>query len=132
MLDLSPKVLIIDDYSDLREALAEQLAQEGVEPLKAEGGLQGLEIAHKEQPNLILLDIMMPNMDGVEVLKALRDDKLNKNTPVVILTNVNEMDLVKRIPAELNVADYIIKTDASLASIVQRVKEKLAENRQNS
>lgn len=132
MLDLPPKVLIIDDYSDLREALAEQMAQEGIEPLKAEDGLQGLEIARKEQPNLILLDIMMPNMDGIEVLKALRDDELSKDTPVLILTNVNEMDLVKRIPADLNVDDYIIKTDASLVNIVQRVKEKLEENKQNS
>lgn len=131
MLDLSPKVLIIDDYSDLREALAEQMAQEGIKPLKAEGGLQGLEIARKEQPDLILLDIMMPNMDGVEVLKALRDDELNKNTPVVILTNVNEIDLVKRIPAELNVDDYIVKTDASLVNIVRRVKERLEEYKQN-
>lgn len=80
------KVLIIDDEKDILELISIILSEEGIEVHKAEGGMVGLIMAREVKPDLILLDIMMPEIDGWEVLKMLKIDDDTKTIPVAMLT----------------------------------------------
>lgn len=119
------KILIVEDEEGLRDILAEELEQEGVKVLHAADGQEGLDLALQEHPNLILLDLLMPNVDGLTMLENLRKDSWGKDAKVVILTNA-END-VEKVAKALNndVFEYLVKTRWSLEAVVERVKEKL-------
>ena len=110
----------------MREILGEELEEKlGVQIFKAKNGKVGLEMAIKEHPDVILLDLVMPTMDGMTMLDELRKDEWGKGTHVLILTNL-EHDGEKTIDAlEHGVYEYIVKTRWSLADVVKRVTEKL-------
>jgi len=118
---MEKRILIIEDESDIREAMAEAITQAGFEALTAENGQIGYETAITEQPDLILLDIIMPVMDGHETLQKLRQDPWGQNAKVIMLTS---MDDVKNIASahEGAITDYIIKAHASLDEIVNKVR----------
>ncbi len=80
------KILVVDDEIDILKILDKRLSQANYVVLKADNGKDAVEIAKKEKPNLILLDIMMPGMDGAETSRVLRDDPGTKNIPIVFLT----------------------------------------------
>ena len=80
------KVLVIEDERDLAELLAYNLEKEGYTPLTASAGIEGLEIARRELPDLILLDLMMPDMDGFQVMDALQDRKETRDIPIIVIT----------------------------------------------
>lgn len=119
-------VLIVEDEADLREAVTTALTYEGFTVLSAPDGEAGLAVALKEKPNLILLDITMPKMDGLEVLRALRADEWGKDVQVVVMTASDDLGKVAEV-VEAGGNEYIVKTDISLAGIVLKVKEKLAK-----
>lgn len=79
-------ILVVDDEQDLLDLIEYNLKQEGFDVLKAEDGHEGIEMARKHKPNLMLLDIMMPKMDGLEVVERMRDDSQLKHTPIIFLT----------------------------------------------
>jgi two-component system alkaline phosphatase synthesis response regulator PhoP len=79
-------ILIVDDEADLLELIEYNLKKEGYNVLKAENGMEGIRLARKHHPDLILLDIMMPRMTGFEVCKIIRDDNDLKQVPVIFLT----------------------------------------------
>lgn len=79
-------ILVVDDEKDLLDLIEYNLKKEGFDVLKAEDGQEGIEAARKHQPDLILLDIMMPKMDGLEVVERIRDDSQLKRIPVIFLT----------------------------------------------
>jgi DNA-binding response OmpR family regulator len=114
-------ILIIEDEKDIRDAIAEGVTQAGFNVSVAENGVVGLEKALSEHPDLILLDIIMPLMDGHQVLEKLRQDIWGKNASVIMLTS---MDDVKNIATAYtgDIADYVIKAHHSLDEIVQKVK----------
>lgn len=124
IMNAKPKVLVVEDDHALREALLEKLSREECEVHAAVNGQEGLDIALREHPDLILLDIVMPVMDGVSMLRALREDNWGKNAPVVMLTNLNENDKVAQ-TLELGSYEYFVKSDHSIADIVTSIKEKL-------
>jgi len=116
-----PKILIVDDESYILKLLEFNFQEEGFLTLCATNGPQALEIARREIPSLILLDIAMPEMDGFQVLKELKDDVRTKNIPVVMLTvRVYEED--ERESYSLGAMEYITKPFSPL-QVVQRVKE---------
>lgn len=117
-------ILIIEDEPDIREAMAEAIAEAGFKVSTAQNGSEGLQIATTEQPDLILLDIVMPVMDGHETLKRLRQDPWGRSAKVVMLTS---MDDVKNVASahEGSITDYLIKTQNSLDEIVKKVREAL-------
>ena len=117
-------ILIVEDEQDIRKAIADRFAYEGFWVFEAEDGVQGLKVALKERPDLILLDIMMPKMDGMVMLKKLRANKLGKDVPVVILTNLDKIEEMAE-ALEGEVYDYLLKSDWNLEDIVKRVKDKL-------
>lgn len=79
-------ILVVDDEQDLLDLIEYNLKKEGFDVLKAEDGLEGIEMARKYHPNLVLLDIMMPKMDGFEVVERMRDDPKLKHIPIIFLT----------------------------------------------
>ena len=117
-------VLIIEDEVDLREALATALSYEDLTVLTAENGEIGLAMALREKPNAILLDVMMPKMDGLTVLKNLRADEWGKNAKVIIMTALDDLEKIAEV-VEAGGNDYIVKTRITLSAIVEKVKEKL-------
>ncbi len=117
-------ILIIEDEPDIREAMAEAIADAGFKVSTASNGSEGLQVATSEKPDLILLDIIMPVMDGHETLKKLRQDPWGQSAKVVMLTS---MDDVKNVASahESSITDYLIKTQNSLDEIVKKVREAL-------
>ncbi len=79
-------ILVVDDEQDLLDLIEYNLQQEGFDVLKAEDGVEGIEMAREHNPNLVLLDIMMPKMDGMEVVERMRDDSDLKRIPIIFLT----------------------------------------------
>lgn len=114
-------ILIVEDEADIREAIAESLTEAGFKVTTAENGKIGLELALKEKPDLILLDIVMPEMTGHEVLKKLRDDPWGQTVKVIMLTSM-ESTLDVATAYEGMISDYIIKVHNSLEEIVNKVR----------
>jgi DNA-binding response OmpR family regulator len=83
---MATKVLVVDDEASVRHLLQVMLATEGYEPLLAANGAEGLQVAHEHLPDLVILDWMMPVLDGLATLQALRNDPATTHLPVVMLT----------------------------------------------
>jgi len=104
------KILIIDDEADLIALAKQRLEAGGYRVFYAEDGEDGIKMAAKEKPDLILLDIMMPKKDGFEVLQHLKSDANMWNIPVVMLTVRTETEAMFK-AKDLGAVDYFIKTD---------------------
>ncbi len=124
---MDKKVLIVEDEPDIREAIAEAIAQVNISVSTAENGQVGLKKALEEEPDLILLDIVMPLMDGHAMLAKLREDSWGKNVKVIMLTSMDDVKSIGQ-AHEGNIEDYIIKAHSSLDEIVTRVKVALLSN----
>ena len=120
----SKTVLIIDDKKDLAEPLSTALEYEGFTVITAKDGEEGLKMALEQKPDLILLDLLMPEVGGQEVLKKLRADSWGKDARVIVMTVLNDMENIAG-AVEGGSLDYIIKTDISLSGIVEKVKKAL-------
>ena len=118
------KILIIEDEATLQKALQEVLTAEGYNTLSALDGLRGLEMAREENPELILLDIILPKMDGFEVLEALKSEEKTKSIPVIILTNLSDVSDIQK-ALDLGATTYLVKADFSLEDVIKKVKETL-------
>ncbi len=120
-------ILLIEDESALQKTFGEILKQEGYETVSALNGDIGLKLAKLKKPDLILLDLVLPKMHGFEVLKALKEDKETKNIPVIVLTNLEEIEDVEK-AIELEATTYLVKAQYSLEEVVAKIKKAL-ENR---
>ncbi len=121
-------ILIVEDEVSLRNALRDKFIRKGFKILLAKDGEAGLIIAVQEQPDLILLDIIMPKMNGMIMLKKLRQgNKWSKNVPVVLLSNLGADDekMMKEI-SEDKLAFYLVKSDWSLDGLVIKIREKIS------
>lgn len=114
------KILVVDDEEDLLDLIEYNLRREGFDVLKADNGETGIELAKQEVPNLILLDIMMPNMDGIEVCERIRNDANLMNTPIIFLTaRSDEKSEVEGL--NMGADDYITKP-ISTTKLISRIK----------
>ena len=119
------KILVIEDERAILELFATQLQAKDTTVLSAKDGKKGLSLALKEHPDLILLDLIMPQMDGITMLQKLRSDTWGSTVPVIILTNL--INNSSRLAAEkYNAAGFIVKTDLKLENFVPEVKKRLA------
>jgi len=118
------KILIVEDEEALKMSLRRKFTGEGFEIVEASDGEEGLKVAEAEKPDLILLDIVMPVMDGMTMLKKLRQKKFGQDMPVVLLTNLADTDEVNQ-AMELNVFDYLVKSNWDIEDVVVKVKDKL-------
>jgi two-component system alkaline phosphatase synthesis response regulator PhoP len=119
------KILVVDDEKDLREALTTSLTTAGFTVVSATDGEEGLKKALNEKPNLILLDIVMPKVNGHQMLRELRRDAWGKKVPVLLLTNADDAENISKSVA-FDGNDYIIKSQISLEDVVKKVKQHLA------
>lgn len=117
-------MLVVDDDQWLRPVLADKLRLSGFTVAEASNGVEGLELALRQHPDLILLDIVMPKLDGLSVLKQLRQDAWGKTAAVILLSNLNDVQNIAE-AAEGEVCDYLIKTHWTLDEVVVKIKERL-------
>ncbi|AOY81848.1 response regulator [Moorena producens JHB] len=119
------KILVIEDEIFIRENLIELLEIEGFDALGAENGVEGVQLVQKEPPDLILCDVMMPELDGYGVLEALRQDPATAKIPFMFLTASADRSNIQKI-RELGIHDYILKpfnVDKFLDVISNRLAE---------
>lgn len=124
MIKLSKKILIVEDEKTLLDVLVNKFNREGFSVSSAVNGKVGLNLALKEKPDLILLDIVMPVMDGMTMIEKLRQDKWGASAPVIILTNLNDADKVTE-GIQRGVYDFLVKSNWKINDVVKKVKDKL-------
>ena len=118
------KILIVEDEKSLLDVLVMKFSDEGFEVYQARDGVQGLETAIAKKPDIILLDIVMPRMDGISMLKKLRDNSWGKDVLVILLTNLGDSEKIAEV-MEYGVYDYLVKAEWKMEELVERVKLRL-------
>lgn len=124
MADMKTKVVIVEDEKMLADMYTTKFAMEGFDADKANDGQAGFDLVKQVKPNIVLLDIIMPKIDGFAVLKMLKDDPELKAIPVILLSNLGQDEDVKK-GKELGAADYFVKANHTPAEVVQKVKQVL-------
>ncbi len=117
-------ILIVEDDDLMRDELSHAFSENGYGVSTARNGDEALNIAFNKKPELIILDVLMPHTNGLDILRQLRGDDNGKNIPVLILSNVKDEASVAE-AVELGGCDYLLKTDWSLEDVLKKVNEKL-------
>jgi CheY-like chemotaxis protein len=114
------KILIVEDDNFVAEVYSTKLLEMGHEITIAQNGEEGLNILKENTPDLILLDIIMPVMGGIEMLEELKKNEEWKKIPVILLTNVGEKDSIQKVQ-NLGVQDYLIKSHFTPAEVIEKI-----------
>lgn len=117
-------ILIIEDEKPTRRILKDKLKSKKFNILEAQNGEEGLRISLEKHPDLILLDIVMPIMDGMTMLRRLRKDRWGEKAQVILLTNLSDTEKIKD-STQQNVSDYLIKTNWKINDLIKKIKSKL-------
>jgi DNA-binding response OmpR family regulator len=125
---LKKSILVVEDDLSMLNVIVEKLTREGYRILQAKDGEEGYLTAMSDHPDLILLDILMPKMDGLAMMKKLRaENSWGKNVPIIVLTNLNPDDeKINAGIAEDEPAYYLVKSNMSMDDVAEKVKERLA------
>lgn len=124
------KILIIDDDDVFTKTLTDFLPKEKYEVVRAKDGIDGLAMVEPEKPDLIILDLLMPKMGGMDFLEELRGKKLEKQIPILISSQLSKIeDISKAIVAgmDIGVKGYVIKSSENLDMIVGEIEKTLAK-----
>jgi DNA-binding response OmpR family regulator len=116
------KILIVEDDQLLRDFYVDLMSQQGYTALKASNGQEGLEVLKTQKPNVVLLDLMMPIMDGKTMLHQLRQIPEFKSLPVLILTNAGDEESMRQTQVFDNASGFLIKSNVNPQEIINRVK----------
>ncbi len=120
------KIAVVEDEEIMSESLKGELEDAGFEVVIAPDGESGLALVLKDMPDLVLLDIVMPKMDGMTMLKKLRESgEFGAHLPVILLTNLNADDKVMGGVTKNEPSYYLVKSDYKVEDVVQKVKETL-------
>jgi len=122
MEDNPKKILIVEDDLPLLSSLKDKFESEGFNVFTATDGIMGLEMTKKEKPDLVLIDIFLPKLDGISMAKEIH--KLKLGTLIIFLTNLNDIGHISK-AISVDVADYLVKADWDIDQVVARVKQKL-------
>lgn len=120
------RVLVVEDDALLGKVLEERLKAEGLDVLNVENGLEALDSVKKYKPHIILLDLILPGLDGFEVLRQLNSDKRINKIPVFIISNLDDISDVKSAKA-LKAEEYFIKANTQMEEIVNSVKKRIGK-----
>ena len=118
---MAKKILIVEDDKFLRELIAQKLIKEGYNIVEAVDGEKGIKSVKEEKPDLILLDLILPGIDGFEVLAKIKEDPVISQIPVIILSNLGQKDDIER-GLKIGAVDYLIKAHFTPGEIVEKVK----------
>ncbi len=117
-------VLIVEDEIPMLQVLAEKLQEAGFVVSQAKDGQEGLQMAFSQHPSIVLLDILMPKMDGMEMMQKLRADSWGKDVPVIILTNVSpDTDTTMKAIVTFQPVYYLVKSNTKLEEVIKKVNE---------
>jgi len=119
-------ILFIEDAMALQKAFGDILRKEGYKMIPALDGEEGLKLAKTEKPDLILLDLILPKIDGFEVLRRLKENPKTKKIPIIILTNLEDIEDINK-ALELGVITYLVKASYSPEGVLGKIKESLKE-----
>ncbi len=119
-------ILFIEDESSLQKTFGDALAQEGLQIVPALDGKNGLRLAKETRPDLILLDLRLPDLYGIEVLKELKKSEDTKHIPVIVLTNSEEMEDVQE-AIDLGATIYLVKINYKLEEVIEKIKQILPQ-----
>ncbi len=120
--EMIKKILVIEDDKFISEVYIAKLLKEGFETILIGDGETALERAREEKPDLILLDIFMPKIGGMDVLRVLKEKDVTRDIPVIMLTNATEEQYVGR-AMEMGARDYLVKSNYTPEEIVNKVAE---------
>jgi DNA-binding response OmpR family regulator len=120
------KILIIEDEVALQKTLGDFLKQDGYQVLNAFDGEEGLKAAKANQPDLILLDLVLPKMHGFELLQALKKEASTKDIPIIVLTNLEALGDIEK-ALELGATNYLVKASYTLEEIAGKIKKLLKD-----
>jgi DNA-binding response OmpR family regulator len=120
-------ILVVEDEPAMLDALASKLEKNGYAVLRAHDGEEGYTLATSERPDLLILDIIMPKINGMDLMAKIRSEAgWGEEVPIVMLTNVSDPENVSR-AAELKVYDFLVKTDWRLDDVVKLVGDKIGK-----
>jgi DNA-binding response OmpR family regulator len=123
MPESKKKILIVEDELSIRELFVETLLSHGFECLSASNGLEGLNLSLTAKPDVILLDLRMPEMDGLTMLKEMRKKDEGSNIPVIILSTVNDEKSVSE-ALQWGVSDFLEKSSWNVDELLERIRSK--------
>jgi DNA-binding response OmpR family regulator len=121
---MAKTILIIEDDKFLRELITQKLLKENYETSEAVDGEEGIKKIKEEGPDLVLLDLILPGIDGFEVLSKMKEDSTLSSIPVIILSNLGQKDDVER-GLKLGAVDYLIKAHFTPGEIIEKIKSVL-------
>lgn len=122
-------ILIVEDDPEMRQALINKLQKQHHEIIQAEDGEQGVAKFLSHRPDLMVLDLLLPKLDGFEVLQSLKQQMDLTKTPVVIYSNLNKPDSIER-ARNLNVSSYYVKAQTQIEELCQRIQD-ILQNQDN-
>jgi len=125
-MDDKKKILLVEDDALILKMLSEQLSHAGYEISMAQDGEEGINKTHELAPDLIILDLTLPKIDGIEVLAKIKADPVTSNIKIFILSNNNQDETIKR-ALKLGVDDYMIKVNFTPEEIVGKVDKVLKQ-----
>ena len=117
-------LVVAEDDALLLRSLKDRFEQEGFVVFQAQNGVEAVKFSLEHHPDIILLDIVMPIMDGMTVLKHLREDEWGKKVPIILLTNLSDSEKVAEAVSQ-GVYDFLIKIDWKLDDLVKKVRSQL-------
>ncbi|OGZ56156.1 MAG: hypothetical protein A3H64_02390 [Candidatus Ryanbacteria bacterium RIFCSPLOWO2_02_FULL_45_11c] len=123
---MAKKILFIEDDAALQRAVGDLLKSAGYAVMQALTGDDGVRLSATETPDLILLDLVLPQKDGFEVLTKMRNNPETKNTPVIVLTNLEGSEEVER-ALSLGAHTYLVKLHYSLDEVLEKIKKTLGD-----
>ena len=124
MAEKKKTILIIEDDKFLRDLIAQKLLKEGFDISEAIDGEQGFKKVKEDRPDLILLDLILPGIDGFEVLAKIKEDPVLAEIPVIILSNLGQKDDIER-GLKLGAVDYLIKAHFTPGEVIEKIKSAL-------
>jgi len=122
------KILIVEDDNFVAEVYLAKLTEMGYEAILAQNGEEGLAALKKDKIDLILLDILMPIMNGMEMLEEIKKREEWKNIPVILLTNVGEKESIQKV-REMGVKNYLIKSHFTPAEVIEKIESVFKDNK---
>ncbi|SRR6056297_241804 len=123
---MNKQILFIEDEQALQKTLGGVIEKEGIKIISALNGENGIKLAQKKQPDLILLDLILPRKDGFEVLKNLKSNEETDQIPVIVLTNLEAMEDIQK-ALRLGATTYLVKANYEIKEVIKKIKTAFKE-----